>query len=482
MTIALDQPPVAGGIALRDFAKTMAGRLTLVTVFTAMLGGLKCHLWWAIGICLALISIVPRHRRRILLLAGIAWAVLDPPVHLEALGRLAAAHDAAAWMRYWPIGVVAVWLFAWTSLWAIRRWPRSLIARRPVMSLIGILLAALAVARSPITGLPWIVMASFAMALASYIWFLAYWLTENATAAKASPLPRMGFWRPFWGFTTVPFGKGAAYLERCEAKDNEQFAVAQLKGLRLLAWAGLLTVVLVLVNRYLFGLSERLTSMPENAANGLIPTYWMALAAQASGHPVIWPLRWLALIMFFLLHALRLAVFGHTVIACCRMAGFNVFRNTYRPFTATSIAEGYNRVYWYFKELLVTFFFYPTFLRHFKRWPRVRIFMATLAAAGLGNFLFHYLKDYKAILTLGWRGSLELYASYAAYALLLGAAIGLSQLRIMRRGHRPPIGWRKWRAIAAVITFYVLIAVYLEPNPDFGLRDYGLYLVNLFRL
>lgn len=484
MTTTIEQPRVNGSIRVRlhGIAQTLPGRLTLVVLFTAMLAGLKCDLWWAIGAFLAATSILPQHRRTIILLAGIGWAALNPPVDHAVLANLAPSHGAADFAGYWPIGVAAVWLFAWAYLWLIWQLPKSAMARRPVLCLIAILLGALSLAQLPITGLAWVIVCSFAMALANYIWFIAYWISENAAAAKARPLLRMGFWRPFWGFTTVPFGKGATYLERCEAKDEGQLATVQLKALRLLIWTALLTVVLVATNRYVYGLHEHLTAMPEKAAGGLIPTYWMALDAQAIGRPIAWPLRWLALIMFFLLHALRLTVFGHTVIACCRMAGFNVFRNTYRPFTATSIAEGYNRIYWYFKELLVTFFFYPTFLRHFKRWPRLRIFIATLAAAGLGNFIFHYLKDYPTILQAGWRNSLELYSSYAVYALVLGMAIGLSQMRSMSRpAHQQPAGWRKLRAIAGVLFFYVLIAVYLEPNANFGLRDYGLYLVNLFR-
>ncbi len=90
---------------------------------------------------------------------------------------------------------------------------------------------------------------------------------------------------------------------------------------------------------------------------------------------------------------LTLSIWGHIIIATCRMAGFKALRNTWSPLQSKTIAEFWNRYYYYFKELLVEFFFYPTFLRFFKTKPRLRMFMATMAAAGLGNMLYHFFRD-----------------------------------------------------------------------------------------
>jgi D-alanyl-lipoteichoic acid acyltransferase DltB (MBOAT superfamily) len=192
-------------------------------------------------------------------------------------------------------------------------------------------------------------------------------------------------------------------------------------------------------------------------------------------------MRWLALILYFSLRVTTLAVFGHKVIAIARMAGFNAFRNTYRPFESTSIAEFYNRVYWYFKEMLVAFFFYPSYLRYFKTRPKLRLFTATLAAAALGNFVFHFFRDDHFILRHGFGGAMKMYLSYAVYALVLGVAIALSQLRVLNRKHHPA-GWRKAIAIAGVLLFYCLICVVEEPNYQHDIADYGNYLISLFRV
>src|SRR5207247_2697015 len=97
-------------------------------------------------------------------------------------------------------------------------------------------------------------------------------------------------------------------------------------------------------------------------------------------------------------------VWGHTMIACFRMSGFRALRNNYRPLAARTIAEFLNRYYFYFKELLVEFFFYPTFFRFFKGRTRLRLAAATFAAAGLGNMFFHFIRDVGYVAQLGlWR-------------------------------------------------------------------------------
>ena len=88
---------------------------------------------------------------------------------------------------------------------------------------------------------------------------------------------------------------------------------------------------------------------------------------------------------------LKLAARGHEIVGVLRLFGFNVFRNTYKPLLAPSLVEFWNRYYYYFKELLVDFFFFPTYVRRFRTSPRLRMLAATLAAAGFGNLYYHLL-------------------------------------------------------------------------------------------
>jgi hypothetical protein len=242
----------------------------------------------------------------------------------------------------------------------------------------------------------------------------------------------------------------------------------------------------VLVNKFVYRVppATSLTRLPDPGlvvlSNPVIPTYPMSLEAMQAGTPYSLPMRWAALLLYFVMRVAGLTAWGAKVIAIARMAGFNAFRNTYRPFEAPTIAEFYNRIYYYFKELLVAFFFYPTYLRYLKKWPRVRLFIATLAAAGFGNWLFHFLRDQDLIYRHGFWNALWMYRSYAVYALILGSAIGISQLRTIANKQKHPRGVAKLRAFAVIMFFYILISTFEEPNTRHGLGDYLNYCIALF--
>ena len=87
----------------------------------------------------------------------------------------------------------------------------------------------------------------------------------------------------------------------------------------------------------------------------------MRFYTPGAGHSYPWHINWLVLIANFFMRLVWFSVWGHTIIACCRMAGYNALRNTYRPLQSASIAEFWNRFYYYFKELLVDNFFLSCF-------------------------------------------------------------------------------------------------------------------------
>jgi hypothetical protein len=454
-------------------ARTVWGRLVLVAGFTALLGVLSVAAWWQTGVVLVLTSLFPERRRLVVMAAALCWIYLAPPLRIGVLESLAGQHGAERWLSYWPLTVALVWMFVAAYIWLGRRFPASPIGRRPLVGLLVVLVALLA-AHPISTGLGWVLVTGSAMVLSRYLWFFAYWIADGRAKRKNATSVPLGYARPFWGFTNVPFGKGAAYLERVEARGADQLAAVQLKGLKLLVWALVLSVVSRASHEVLWGSTSF-------SLNGIVPTFETSFERHLQGDPDPLWIRWLAVIVHFLFDILGLAILGHKIIAICRMAGFNVFRNTYRPLTAPTIAEFYNRVHYYFKELLATFFFYPTYLRYFKGRPRLRLFVATLAAAGFGNFLFHFLQDDSEILHRGWWNALVSYHVYGVYALVLGIGIGLSQARARGRQDLQLRGFRRVRAIAGVLLFYCIMSIFDVPSQSHTALDYGSYVLSLFR-
>ena len=240
----------------------------------------------------------------------------------------------------------------------------------------------------------------------------------------------------------------------------------QLKGLKLLLWAILLTVFQTLWTKFFHGYLQ-------------IPTSAKALAMSAHGMSIAWHLRWASQILFFFEVTLAVSIMGHRIIGCCRMAGFNALRNTFRPLSSVTVAEFFNRFYYYFKELLVDFFFYPTFLRYWKGHTRFRIVFATFAAVVFGNSFFHFTRDWRFVQTDGLWKALVQYQVLLFYSVILAAALSISQLRKrgtrhkgLIRGHLLPV--------FGVMMFYCVLGVFIDEDRLYPLIVHLKYLASLF--
>jgi D-alanyl-lipoteichoic acid acyltransferase DltB (MBOAT superfamily) len=214
-----------------------------------------------------------------------------------------------------------------------------------------------------------------------------------------------------------------------------------------------------------------------------IPEFQVALEHSAVGNPFAWYWNCLSLVSAFLLSLLSMSAWGHQIIACARMAGFRALRNTYRPLESRTLTEFWNRFYFYFKELLVDMFFYPTYLRYFKKTPRLRMVAATMAAACVGNAIFHFLRDISCVAELGWWRAIADFQTYLFYCFVLGIGISISQSRA-RRKDDPSRSWLRRRLIPilCVSGFYCFIHVFDDTSRTYGLREHFVFVGRLLGL
>ena len=473
---AIDQSP-----AVVQLAQQAGGKALLLAVFAL---GLYLHgsRWWLeLVVILAAMSFWPQFRRP-LLTAGtlywlisqhtkLKWGFLGHVFNSQGLGT------TTSWSTYWLSLVVATILFCAMYYYLVKRSRGTWLYRRPVAALLvgyGVLLTL--ASYTPLSATQQAYLWGFLIILGHYIWYLAYSLQDRNAAPGTRFIYQLGHYQPFWGGSHTPFPKGAAYLRKIEAKNAEELAISQLKGIKLLYWAFILSLVLGLFKMVVYGNPFYNLELPAHLA---IPSVNDALAHTRSGDPYHWHINWAVVLGNFIKSMLTLSIWGHIIIATCRMAGFKALRNTCSPLRSRTIAEFWNRYYYYFKELLVEFFFYPTFLRFFKTRPRLRMFMATMAAAGLGNMLYHFFRDIHIIMELGIWGALKAFHVYVFYALLLGTAIGLSQLRNQNRKHST-----HWFNIyiatpAIVLGFYCISHIFGLPYSGYGLDVYFQFLVNM---
>jgi hypothetical protein len=436
-------------------AQSPVGKLGLLTLFA--LEFRHWELLFPVMLCLGLTTFLPTKRRALLAactLALLLYGIIVLPT--------------------WPLRLYSAALLAGVigpglaALYCARRWPESAFRRYSVMILLGGFAALLVVAAeapsSAATGLLW----DFISVLATYVWFIGYALRDSSSSPRPDFSLHIGALQPFWGSTNVPFPKGAAYLTRIEAKDAEQLAVTQLKGLKLLTWALLLSHFyrgwMICFHEYL-----------------AIPSLSASLAMSARGLPFPRYSCWASVIIAFFENILLFTMVGHRIIACCRMAGFNALRSTYRPLSSVTMAEFFNRFYFYFKELLVDFFFYPTFVSAFKKHRRLRLVAATFAAACFGNAYYHFMHDWPRVRTLGLWSALEHYQVHFFYCVALATALSVSQLR--KRGPAPE-GFLRGHLFPAMIVglFYSLLNIFGSTQGLYPLGEHFRFLGRLFWL
>ncbi|MGO4880605.1 MAG: hypothetical protein ACLP59_07265 [Bryobacteraceae bacterium] len=478
------ETPPAGGVVLDKLIPSLekfprlvaqcqrpAGKLALLAVFAAPLIALTSD-WPAILVFLALTSAFPRHRRSVVSICGIVIAIALPNwLELSFLDRIA-GHEGLATIPPFLIRLVVAAVFILLAgLAALAfRYPRRLFSRRPLLTaMLSFAVLAAVVSTAPLAGWSRVAAWIALLAIGHMLWFFCYSLTDRDSRQRDSLPLQAGLWRPAWmagAVSGTPFAKGAAYLRKIEAHDAEELAVTQLKGLKLLLWAFVLRYAQVC---FIYAVHTQMR----------IPQFETAFARSVADHPFHWYLNCLSLIAAFLLSLLQMSCWGHQIIACVRMAGFRALRNTYRPLESRTLAEFWNRYYYYFKELLVDMFFYPTYLRYFKKHPRLRLAAATMMAASVGNAIFHFFRDIPVVAEVGWWRTIAGFQTYLFYSFVLGAGICISQLR-GKRAH-PSRSWLRGRVapILCVAGFYCFLHIFDDTRRAYGLAEHFVFVGRL---
>ncbi len=345
------------------------------------------------------------------------------------------------------------------------------VRRHPLMFLhatFWVVLVVLWTTRSHSAGLQ--LLTGCAIVMPFLLWRLSYLALTAQRGKLTGTGPRdhaLYIW-PLWGGSDTPYGKGIDYLKSTEAGDAEALARSQLAGLKLLVLAFIFRAAVKLINGVVYGADNAFRHALGGVTLGL-PTVDELLVAQPGAYSV-WS-SWLSIYCDLVLRVVRLAAYGHVIVGCLRLSGFNVFRNTYRPLLAETIIEFWNRYYYYFKELLVHFFFFPAFVRYFRHSPRMRLFCAVFASAFLGNLYYHAIQD-ESLVRGDWQRLAQVLVPRVNYCLLLALGIFVSMRREQRHsGTRSARRWpRRVLAIFGVWTFFAFIQLFHHGDPTVSAR------------
>lgn len=465
--------------ALVERVRTPAGRLLLLLCVVPFVPPGER---WAVGAALAFLFAFPDRRMEILALGGI-W-VLSKWLSPEKSGSVAGTLFGTA-------AVAGLLLLAFLAARRFREAP-AILRKWPVAwTHLTLLSLALAAAAPQAFGLqlPEPVRAA-AGAVGALILFLLWRVSylvlsgKRGSAAGTRFRDHLAYCLPIWGGTFTPYGKGHDYLKAQRADDGCRLAQTRLAGLKLLLLAWVWTKALFFLNAVTVGSrAPYIGYLPDGwslGLPGLATAIGVGTAAYGTGS------CWILLLAEFLRATLRMAIQGHVIVGVLRLAGFRVFRNTYKPLLSTTIVEFWNRYYHYFKELLVEFFFYPVFMASGGRSRQVRIALAVMAAATFGNLYYHLVRDHAIYFFHGPWTMVDRVGGRVIYCTALGLGIVVSMLREQhRRGTPAPAGNRraaKLRAMAGVWLFFSLLQVWNVGLDRLTLGDRWRFFLGLFGL
>ncbi len=464
-------PPIEKMPAVVEFAQSLGGKLALFALFALPLRFVSSHLWMWMMAAAALVSLAREYRHFTALLATGILLVLAPD-WFDYRAVYAVANQEGIYNAL-PLGLLrAATLITCVplvvaALWLARHYREHPLGRRPVLVQHLVFLCLLCLAASnDLHGVPRLAAWSLTTVFAAYFWYLAYALIDQRHKNPSGLVLQLATFHPFFGSTATPMAKGAANWRSVEAQSEEELAVTQLKGLKLITWAFCLKVVLWVFRKVVYGklgITPVMISFNQFITEGISPGMGGGLSIIAS----------------YFEELLVLAIWGHGIIATARLAGFRLLRNTWRPLASRSIAEFWNRYFYYFKEILVNIYFYPTYLRCFKRHPRLRIAFATFMAAGFGNLLFHFMLENHRIPYNGLLETIVHMQTYAFYCAVLVCGIVISQLRNKRPD--PNAGWfrRQFIPSATVASFYCFISFFDGADTSAELSKHFAYLFHV---
>jgi hypothetical protein len=451
--------------------QTPFGRVLLFVLFAIFLHPFS-DLWLPVTVAAAAAAYAGQYRSRVVTLATLGilllysgwldWRSVSFVAAAEGVGPEIVRHLNAAMLPLF-------FSISGTALYCVRRWNGRAFVRRPILGMhVFLLLLILLGASSWLRGIPRVALWSFIGTFAAFFWFLCYAVKDIRAKDSDSIWTQFGVFHPFWGSTTTPIGKGAAYLRRVEAKNPLDLAVSQLKGLKLLMWVSVLNFISIAMQRIAVGVLH-------------VPTLDDALIQHMNGHALPWYTCWASIVYTFFSGMIEVAIFGDVFVAGARIAGYPILRNSYRPLSSKTFADFWNRYYYYFKELLVEVFFFPTFLRYFKGNMRLRLFAATFMAAGVGNWIFHMMKELKSVPQMGLLNTVVASQNYVFYCIVLSIGIGLSQMKRPSTSSRRH-GWLRGEALPSlrVIVVYCLLEVFMYPYSPYSLKAHFSFLFHCF--
>lgn len=167
----------------------------------------------------------------------------------------------------------------------------------------------------------------------------------------------------------------------------------------------------------------------------------------------------------------------HFKVGAWNLFGYDTKSYFDKPWLATNIVSFWARYTSHYRDFLVKAFYYPFFLRFFKKSPNVRTFMSIMFSVTLGNMVWGHLPEVMFYNGLNFYNFGNLLGEFP-YFLLLGLFISSTQIYLLKRKRkRKP--WTKDKKFIldilcsyATFQIYSLIHIFARPVENGVFSDY----------
>ncbi len=263
---------------------------------------------------------------------------------------------------------------------------------------------------------------------------------------------------PNWGWgVTIP--QGYAYLANNFLCENKNQIV--MSGVRLMLLAIGYLVFWDWLHHYFVGIATGFgVEVYDGYTRAMVRAF---VAGEDVGTASVLATTLLDLIRFMMFFAGVV----HFKVAVWRLCGYRVEAYYNKPWLATNLVNFWGRFAYHYREFLVRAFYYPVFFRWFKRRPRLRVLLASMAAAGLGNLIWH-ISERVFFREMDVENLAHVLGTWP-YFFLLGLGIGLTQIVLMnkKRTRKPWRADRWWItdvvAVYLTLQYFALIHIFARP-------------------
>lgn len=297
----------------------------------------------------------------------------------------------------------------------------------------------------------------FSILLLNSIFFLSYEFSNFNRKGLKAFCERLTFALPFWqlaAFPIMPVLMGSQYAERIELTKDDEKTSLKIKAVKQALYLLILNVLMSLISDF-FESRSLIVDITKLRLNEL-------LRADIDSSQ-LW-LSYTVHYMHFLISEIICS--AGMIITMLWMMGYDVPNNADHPHQALSIADLMRRLYFYYNQMILTFFIMPTFstLKNVITNRKLRWFLSVLWGVSAGGIVYSMLRSLLRMDPMRTAYFPGLFGR-SLYFILLGIGLAVSSLKwieIKEESH-----WSK-RSLATVFVLLLYFVMFISETKQYS--------------